>query len=141
MATIPKSVPASLVALLAIYLAASLVHFVHNAEYLQDYPNLPASWTRGEIYYAWLGMTAVGISGYTLMKRGYPRLGLLTLIVYCALGLESLGHYVVAPMAVHTVGMNSTILFEVGAAATVLAAVLRLLLRTLLYGHAAAYGT
>src|SRR5215469_12243644 len=31
--------------LFALYAAASLVHFTHNAEYLAQYPNLPASWT------------------------------------------------------------------------------------------------
>lgn len=33
-------------ALLVAYGAASLVHFIHNAEFLGDYPGLPATWTR-----------------------------------------------------------------------------------------------
>ena len=32
--------------LLLIYAAASLAHFIHNAEFLTDYPGMPASWTR-----------------------------------------------------------------------------------------------
>jgi hypothetical protein len=134
-----NSVPPSLVVLLVIYLIASLVHFVHNAEFLRDYPNLPASWTRPEIYCAWVGMTIVGASGYMIIARGYPRLGLLFLVLYSGLGLDSLGHYAVAPMAAHTTAMNSTILLEVTAAAALLAAVLRLLLRAVLSGPAAVY--
>jgi hypothetical protein len=29
-------------AALSVFLACSLVHFVHNAEFLADYPNMPA---------------------------------------------------------------------------------------------------
>ncbi len=36
--------------LLAVYAVASLVHFVHNAEFLGDYPGLPASWSSGGVY-------------------------------------------------------------------------------------------
>jgi hypothetical protein len=44
--------------------------------------------------------------------------------VYAIFGLDSLGHYVVAPMSKHTLAMNTTILSEVAAAALVLLAVL-----------------
>jgi hypothetical protein len=33
--------------------AASLLHFAHNAQYLAQYPNLPPSWSRAEVYLAW----------------------------------------------------------------------------------------
>ena len=52
--------------LLALYGLASLVHFVHNAEHLVDYPNLPVWLSRFQIYGAWCGITALGIVGYTL---------------------------------------------------------------------------
>ena len=39
-----------LAVLLLLYLAASLLHFVHNAEFLSDYPNLPAWLTRSQVY-------------------------------------------------------------------------------------------
>jgi hypothetical protein len=114
----------TLLTLLLIYGLASLIHFVHNAEFLADYPNLPASWTRAGVYSAWLAVTIVGISGWLLIVRGFTRVGLLLLAVYAIFGLDSLGHYVVAPMSKHTLAMNTTILSEVAAAALVLLAVL-----------------
>jgi hypothetical protein len=44
-----------------------------------------------------------------------------------ALGLDSLGHYVVAPVSKHSLAMNSTILVEVATAALVLVEVARLI--------------
>lgn len=114
-----------LLTLLLIYGLASLMHFVHNAEFLTDYPNLPASWSRTGVYLAWVAMTFIGLGGWLLMVRGFPRVGLLLLIVYALLGFDSLGHYVAAPISDHTLTMNSTILFEVAAAALVLIETMR----------------
>ncbi len=139
MQRIRKSVPTSIIALLAIYLTASLIHFIHNAEFLQKYPNLPPSWTRAGVYFAWLGMTLVGALGYVLLNRGHPRAGLLFLGIYAALGLESLGHYAFAPMAAHTISMNVTIVMEVAAASALLAGVVRLSLRAVRNGTSAVY--
>ena len=50
---------------------------------------------------------------------------LMLLAVYAALGLDSMGHYVVAPLSAHTTMMNATILLEVGAAGLVLLEVAR----------------
>jgi len=115
----------TLLIFLLIYFAASLIHFIHNAEFLADYPNLPETWTRSGVYFAWVALTAVGVVGCLLILRGFPRMGLLILGVYALLGLDSLGHYVVAPITNHSLGMNSTILFEVSAAALVLIEVVR----------------
>jgi len=123
-----------LLVLLLIYGIASLVHFVHNAEFLADYPNLPTSWSRSAVYLAWLGMTAVGLCGWVVLLRGFTLTGLMLLAAYAALGLDSLGHYMVAPISAHTVAMNATILFEVTAAAVLLAEVLRLLALRMLKG-------
>jgi hypothetical protein len=130
---IPKSLHTSLVVLLLTYAVASLVHFVHNAEFLGDYPNMPASWSRAGVYSAWLGMTGVGVCGWLLLVRGSARTGLLLLAIYSALGLDSLGHYMLAPMSAHTIAMNATILLEVTAAAALLMGVLRLLARCMLH--------
>jgi hypothetical protein len=111
--------------LLGVYAAASLIHFIHNAEFLGDYPGLPASWSRGGIYFAWLAMTAVGGVGASLLGKAHELMGLLLLAIYAALGLDSLGHYVVAPLSAHTAMMNVTILLEVGAAGLVLLEVAR----------------
>jgi predicted branched-subunit amino acid permease len=111
--------------LLTVYAAASLVHFVHNAEFLGDYPGLPDSWSRGGVYFAWVAMTAVGALGALLVYRAREAIGLLLLAVYAALGVDSLGHYVVAPVSAHSSMMNATILLEVGAAALVFLEVTR----------------
>ena len=112
--------------LLLVYGVASLVHFIHNAEFLPDYPGLPATWTRGGVYGAWLGMTAVGILGWLLVRGRYPISGLLLICVYAALGMDSLGHYVVAPIFEHSAMMNATILLEVAAAVVVFVAAVTL---------------
>ena len=115
----------TLLVLLLAYGAASLVHFTHNAEFVRDYPGLPQTWTRAGVYLAWLGLTAVGLTGWVLLARRFSITGLGVLAAYALLGLDSLGHYVLAPMSAHTAGMNSTILLEVTAAALVLAEVTR----------------
>jgi hypothetical protein len=120
-----------LLALLVAYGLASLVHFIHNAEFLADYPGMPSSWTREGVYLVWLAMTLIGVVGWLLATRGFQVAGLLLVALYAVCGLDSLGHYVLAPLSAHTAAMNSTILLEVTAAALVLAETLRLLARRL----------
>lgn len=123
------SMPKFLFILLLVYAAASLVHFIHNAEFLGDYPNLPMSWSRGKVYVAWAVMTAVGAVGALLMARGYQMAGLLIITVYACFGLDSIGHYVLAPLSAHTFAMNATILLEVGSAAVLFVVVIALMAR------------
>ena len=106
--------------LLLVYCAASLVHFVHNAEYAQTYPNLPGWITRASVYWTWLGITAGGVLGYVLYRFTPRILGLVLLCLYAAVGLDGLLHYLLAPMDVHTHAMNFTIWFEVIVAAILL---------------------
>jgi hypothetical protein len=108
---------AVLCTLTLLYAAASLLHFAHNAEYLADYPNLPASFTRAGVYGAWLAVAAIGAAGLALVRFGRPSAGLALLGIYAALGFDGLLHYTRAPIADHTTGMNATIGFEVAAAA------------------------
>jgi hypothetical protein len=115
--------------LLLLYGTLSLVHFVHNAEFLADYPNLPSSWSRGDVYGAWVLITSVGLVGWLLISRGHAIAGLVLLAAYGALGLDSLGHYVLAPVGSHTAGMNVTIFGEVIAAGLVVVEVTRQLAR------------
>lgn len=116
--------------LLIVYAVASLAHFAHNAEFLTDYPGLPASWSTAGVYLAWVGMTAIGATGWILVMRRYRRTGLAILLVYALAGIASLGHYAVAPFPAHTIAMNATILFEVLTASLVLTHVLANLART-----------
>lgn len=134
MPKVRKSAQRSLAALVLIYGVASLMHFVHNAEFLADYPNMPASWSRPSVYFAWLTMTAVGVFGWLFVRRGVPGVGLPLLAVYSVLGLVSLGHYLLAPMSAHSIAMNATILVEVAAAAVLLIEVLRRLALQVLHG-------
>ena len=110
--------------LMTLYCAASLLHFAHNAEYLADYPNLPAWLTRSQVYMAWLGVTAIGALGYLVRRAGYELAGLALVGTYAALGFDGLLHYGRAPVTAHTAAMNLTIWFEVATAALLLGAVL-----------------
>lgn len=115
--------------LLLLYLAASLLHFVHNAEYLANYPNLPAWLDRADVYLAWLGLAAIGAAGWALYRLGWRLAGLLLIGVYAGFGFDGLLHYTRAPFAAHTQVMNFTIWFEVAAAALLLLGVLALVAR------------
>jgi hypothetical protein len=111
--------------LLLAYAAASLLHHVHNAEFLRDYPNLPASLSRGHVYAAWLGEALVGAAGWVLFKFNYKKLGLAAIALYALIGFSGLAHYYAAPLSAHTLAMNATIWLEVLAASLLLVAVLR----------------
>jgi hypothetical protein len=116
--------------LLGVYALASLVHFTHNGEHLAQYPNLPASWTRADVYLAWCGVTTVGLSGYLLYRVGYRLVGLTVLVIYSGLGFDGLLHYTRAPMGHHSLAMNFTIWAEVLAAALLLIDLASLAIRT-----------
>jgi hypothetical protein len=121
--------PGYLFALLAIYCAASLVHFVHNAQFIAEYPNLPAWLTSSKVYLAWLAVTSVGAAGVALVLSGRRVPGLLLITGYAALGFAGLDHYTRAPLSAHTLAMNATIAFEVAAAAALLAVSVALMFR------------
>jgi hypothetical protein len=116
----PRAIPKLLFILMLVYGTATLIHFVHNAELLADYPNMPAWITRTQVYLAWLGLTAIGGLGYVLLRYRYRFAGLFFVALYAFLGLDSLGHYALAPMSAHTTTMNVTILLDVTAAALLL---------------------
>jgi hypothetical protein len=110
----------TLLLLMIVYGAASLLHFVHNAVYIQSYPNLPAWITPLGVYASWCFIASVGVLGYWLFRKGSQALGLLIIAVYALLGFGGLDHYVVAPMSAHSIAMNATILAEVAAASVLL---------------------
>ncbi len=114
--------------LLLLYAAATLLHFAHNAEYLRQYPNLPAAWTRTEVFAAWGLLSGLGLSGYLIYRRGKGAIGLALLYLYAGLGFAGLLHYTRAPMEHHSAMMNATIWAE-AAAATLLIGCLATLAR------------
>ena len=111
------------------YCAASLLHFAHNAIYVDAYPNLPASLTSARVWMAWLAVTSVGVLGYVLMQAGRQLTGLFVTIIYAVIGFDGLAHYAVAPLSAHTPAMNLTIWLEVFAAAILLIAAARRLVQ------------
>jgi hypothetical protein len=118
-----------LAVLLFAYATASLVHHVHNAEFLADYPNMPAWITRPAVYAAWLCETMLGATGYLLLRRGHPAFGLSVVAIYAALGFDAFVHYALAPAGAHTAAMNATIWLEAAAAALVFVALAALVRR------------
>jgi hypothetical protein len=124
------TLPKHLIALLALYCAASLMHFVHNAQFLADYPNMPAWLSPLQVMGAWLGVTAVGVLGWLVTRTRWPLAGLLLIAAYAGLGFDGLAHYTLAPMAAHSLAMNLTIWSEVVAAALLLVATALLVLKT-----------
>ena len=89
---------------LLLYAGASLLHHVHNAEYLAEYPHMPAWLTPAIVYAVWAATTAIGVAGLLFYRP--------LLVLYGLLGLYGLAHYALAPMAAHSFVMNVTILLE-----------------------------
>ena len=119
-----------LTALMFAYGAASLLHFIHNAQFASDYPNFPDTITALQVYGAWLVVGATGLAGYLLMRIGRQVLGLIVTAIYAGLGFDGLLHYTLAPMSAHSFAMNLTILTEVALAALLECAVLVSLIRS-----------
>ena len=108
MTFLPKHVQA----LLAVYFVATLAHFVHNAEFIAFYPNMPAWITRETVYLAWLSIASVGVAGMVASRFGWQAVGALLLGAYGAIGLDALQHYTLALCSEHTLAANLTIWFE-----------------------------
>ena len=109
-----------LLIILIVYCSASLFHFIHNAVFIDEYPNLPGWISAAGVYITWFGITGIGVVGYLLIRHGKRFIGLVTVAVYGALGLDGLGHYSLAPMSAHTFSMNLTIWLEAISAVMVL---------------------
>jgi hypothetical protein len=99
-----------------IYGAASLIHHVHNALFLSDYPNMPAWLTPARVMVAWGFVASIGAGGGLLVYHRYYAAGYCVLGVFAALGFCGLDHYAIARMSEHSFWMNATILIEVATA-------------------------
>ena len=111
---------------LTAHAAASLVHHIHNAEFLAHYPGMPAWLTRPGVYMAWLVSTLIGVAGYGLLRYGQRAAGFILLLGYICYGINSLAHYALAPVSAHTLGMNASIGLEAATAAILLIALLKM---------------
>jgi predicted lactoylglutathione lyase len=114
----------SLLALVVVHAAASLLHFVHNATFLADYPNMPGWITPGGVYAVWLGEVAIGAAGVVLLLRR-RMIGLALIAIYAALGFGGLDHYTLASISAHTLAMNATIWLETATGIVLLVFVIR----------------
>ncbi len=103
-----------------LYGTASLTHFVHNALYLDFYPNLPTWLTPLGVLASWLVVAGIGATGYWLFRNNSPAVGLTTIAPYAGLGFAGLDHYTLAPVSAHSWAMNATIAGEVSAASALL---------------------
>jgi len=106
--------------LVALYFAASLAHFSHNAEYIAFYPGMPRWLTRETVYLAWLGVSSIGVFAAVLFRLHLYAPALLVLALYGAFGLDGLAHYTLALCSEHTLLANVTIWSEVVAGLLVL---------------------
>ena len=113
------------------YCCASLLHFAHNGIFVDDYPNLPASITVPVIIATWLGITAIGVIGYFVLRSGRELTGLAVIAAYAAFGFDGFVHYTLAAMAAHTFAMNVTIWGEAIAATVLLSVIAHRSLQTL----------
>jgi hypothetical protein len=107
------AIPRPLAALMGIYLCASLLHFVHNAEFIAYYPGLPAWITREAVYWSWLVIASIGALGVLALRFGWQAVGALLIGIWGAKGLAGLLHYRLALCSEHTMVANFTIGFEV----------------------------
>jgi hypothetical protein len=110
----------ALLTLILLYGAASLVHFMHNAVYLELYPNMPSWLTPLGVLASWLVVAGTGAIGYWLLRKGLTVVGLAAITLYAAFGFSGLDHYAIAPISNHSLAMNATILGEVIAASALL---------------------
>jgi hypothetical protein len=114
-----------LLALVLSHAVASLVHFVHNATFLADYPNMPGWITAGGVYAVWLAEATLGAMGVILFRCGRTMLGLMLIAIYAVLGLGGLDHYTLASISAHTLAMNATIWLETATAIVLLVFAIR----------------
>jgi hypothetical protein len=104
--------PKHLWVLVVVYFIASLAHFTHNAEYIAFYPGIPTWLTREKVYFAWLGITSIGVVAIVLFRFGVHAVAVPLLGVYGAFGLDGLAHYTLALCSEHSFLANVTIWSE-----------------------------
>lgn len=118
-----------LLGVLLAYMAGSFIHHFHNAQFIDEYPNMPGGFPAAIAYVVWGTVTAIGLAGFYLARRGRELVGLALVGAYAAYGLLVLGHYNLAPVSAHTTGANLTIGLELITAVLLLGTVAVLLIK------------
>ena len=99
------------------------VHYTDNYLYFDEYPQ-PGSLRPWQVYTGWLVLTAIGIAGYRLYRRGLVLPAYVCLVVYSYTGLSSLGHYLYGALGEFSGKQHAFILVDGLSGAAVLAFVL-----------------
>ena len=118
-----------LLGFLMAYMVGSFIHHFHNAQFIDEYPNMPRGFPVAIAYVVWGTVTAIGLVGYYFARRGRELVGLALVGLYAAYGLLVLGHYRLAPVSAHTTGANLTIGLELITAVLLLGTVAVLLVK------------
>jgi hypothetical protein len=126
-----RLLPKAVGILFVTYFVANLAHFVHNAEFIAFYPNMPAWITRETVYLAWLSIASVGVTGLVVLKLGLRGVGALLVGIYGAFGLDGLGHYTLALCSEHTLAANVTVWSDVVAGVLLATASVLMFCRTI----------
>jgi hypothetical protein len=81
--------------------ASSIVHYTDNYLAFDRFPQASSGpeLTDDMIWIAWAVLTAVGVAGYVLYRRGQVRRGSMLLAVYSISGLVGLAHYTAPGMS------------------------------------------
>ena len=116
----------ALFGLISLNVIASVFHYAHYFVYFRTYPNELDWLSPPRVDLVWFLITAVGVVGYLLFKRHRYLWSFPLLYLYAILGLGSLGHYLLAPMAAHSIGTNLLIWSEATVAGILLLYVIRL---------------
>jgi hypothetical protein len=81
--------------------ASSIVHYADNYLAFERFPQASTGpeVTDDMIWIAWVVLTAFGVAGYVLYRRGQVRRGSMLLAVYSISGLVGLAHYTAPGMS------------------------------------------
>lgn len=102
--------------IIILYCSASLFHFMHNAIYIDEYPDLSGGVSAIGVSIAWIGFTCIGLVSYVLIHRDKRFIVPILLVAYGALEFDGMGHYSLEPISSHTYMLNVAIWFEAIAA-------------------------
>ncbi len=85
----------TLTGILAVALVTSIVHYTDNYLAFDQYPQSDSgpAITDDTIWIAFVVLTAAGVAGYLLYRRGQIRPAVALLAVYSVSGLVGIGHY------------------------------------------------
>ncbi|MDH4450032.1 MAG: hypothetical protein QE265_05500 [Rhodoferax sp.] len=79
--------------LLAFYALANSLHFASNGDFIAYYPYMPEWMSAERVYFVWMGVTGIGLTGLVLGLSGRFWISRPLLALYGLCGLDGLFHY------------------------------------------------